>query len=98
MKKTEYRRTKKESADVALHDVMDPFTAGGSGGVVSFCVHGREERTSPGAYTPSRIIKALRTGLPIRELEDLQSNLDVPMEQLVPMLGISKATLHRRKA
>jgi putative toxin-antitoxin system antitoxin component (TIGR02293 family) len=30
-------------------------------------------------------------------LADLQTSLDVPMERLVPMLGISKATLHRRK-
>jgi putative toxin-antitoxin system antitoxin component (TIGR02293 family) len=40
----------------------------------------------------------LRVGLPVKELNDLQATLDVPMEKLVPMLGISKATLHRRKA
>jgi putative toxin-antitoxin system antitoxin component (TIGR02293 family) len=40
----------------------------------------------------------LRVGLPVQELEDLQASLDVPMEKLFPMLGISKATLHRRKA
>jgi putative toxin-antitoxin system antitoxin component (TIGR02293 family) len=31
-------------------------------------------------------------------LDALQASLAVPMEKLVPMLGISKATLHRRKA
>jgi putative toxin-antitoxin system antitoxin component (TIGR02293 family) len=31
-------------------------------------------------------------------LIELQASLKVPMEKLVPRLGISKATLHRRKA
>lgn len=34
----------------------------------------------------------------MQELRDLQISLAVPMERLFPMLGISKATLHRRKA
>ncbi|HEY8902727.1 MAG TPA: antitoxin Xre/MbcA/ParS toxin-binding domain-containing protein, partial [Chthoniobacterales bacterium] len=38
-----------------------------------------------------------RAGLPFRELQELQSSLAVPVDQLAPMLGISKATLHRRK-
>lgn len=29
-------------------------------------------------------------------LDELRGKLDLPMEKLVPMLGISKATLHRR--
>jgi len=37
-------------------------------------------------------------GLPVGELDELQTALALPMEKLVPMLGISKATLHRRKA
>ncbi|OYW21766.1 MAG: hypothetical protein B7Z52_00435 [Burkholderiales bacterium 12-64-5] len=37
-------------------------------------------------------------GLPVRELNDLRASLDLPLERLVPMLGISKATLHRRMA
>ncbi len=44
------------------------------------------------------LIQSLKTGLPIRELNDLQRHLGVPIEQLAPMLGISRATLHRRKA
>ena len=50
------------------------------------------------AFTPSKLIAALRVGLPVQELMDLQASLKVPMEKLVPRLGISKATLHRRKA
>jgi putative toxin-antitoxin system antitoxin component (TIGR02293 family) len=49
-------------------------------------------------YTPDALLKVLHQGLPFAELEALQSILEVPMEKLAPMLGISKATLHRRKA
>lgn len=49
-----------------------------------------------GGVTP--LIQSLRSGLPFAELDDLQQNLGMPMEKLVPLLGISKATLHRRKA
>jgi putative toxin-antitoxin system antitoxin component (TIGR02293 family) len=45
----------------------------------------------------ANLIQSLKNGLPIRELDDLQRHLDVPIEQLAPMLGISRATLHRRK-
>jgi putative toxin-antitoxin system antitoxin component (TIGR02293 family) len=51
-----------------------------------------------GGIAASKLIKMIQAGLPARELKDLQTNLDVPMEKLVPMLGISKATLHRRMA
>ena len=43
------------------------------------------------------MIELLHAGLPVRELDDLQASLAVPMEKLIPMLGISKATFHRRK-
>lgn len=49
-------------------------------------------------YSPDKLISALRKGLPFGELETLQASLEVPMEKLAAMLGISKATLHRRKA
>ena len=64
-------------------------------GIVSICVFG----TLGGGkgFGVSKLIESLKAGLPVRELDDLRSNLDLPMERLVPMLGISKATLHRRK-
>jgi putative toxin-antitoxin system antitoxin component (TIGR02293 family) len=65
-------------------------------GIVNFCVHGPIGLASD--FTPAKLIEALRVGLPVQELEDLQATLDVPLEKLFPMLGISKATLHRRKA
>jgi putative toxin-antitoxin system antitoxin component (TIGR02293 family) len=67
-------------------------------GVVSHCVHGSGGKIAAGGFTASRLIEALRAGLPVYELDALQHSLAVPMEKLVPMLGISKATLHRRKA
>jgi putative toxin-antitoxin system antitoxin component (TIGR02293 family) len=65
------------------------------GGVVSYCVHGT---TGEMTFPPARLVEVLRVGLPVQELNDLQATLAVPMDKLVPMLGISKATLHRRKA
>ena len=63
-------------------------------GVVSYCVHGPRGKR---AFPPSKLVEALRVGLPVGELNYLQATLGVPMEKLVPMLGISKATFHRRK-
>jgi|SRR4051812_40904740 putative toxin-antitoxin system antitoxin component (TIGR02293 family) len=67
-------------------------------GVVSYCVYGPGDKISASDFTTPKLIKVLQVGLPVRELNDLQVTLEVPMEKLVPMLGISKATLHRRKA
>jgi putative toxin-antitoxin system antitoxin component (TIGR02293 family) len=67
-------------------------------GVVSYCVHGATGKITASDFTPSKLIEVLRVGLPVQELNDLQACLDVPMDKLFPMLGISKATLHRRKA
>ena len=47
---------------------------------------------------PAMLIAHVRGGLPVSELDALQNTLDVPIDQLAPKLGISKATLHRRKA
>jgi putative toxin-antitoxin system antitoxin component (TIGR02293 family) len=67
------------------------------GGVVRYWVHGPSGKLAAHQFTSSKLIKALKAGLPVTELDDLQSNLDLPMDKLAPMLGISKATLHRRK-
>lgn len=64
-------------------------------GIVSYCVHGPTGKLS---FPSSKMVELLRAGLPVQELNDLQAALAVPMDKLVPMLGISKATLHRRKA
>ena len=41
--------------------------------------------------------EVLQVGLPVNELTVLQASLAVPADKLAPMLGISKATFHRRK-
>ncbi len=46
---------------------------------------------------PAHTIQAIRDGLSLRELLDLQEALDVPLAALAARIGISKATLHRRK-
>ncbi len=67
-------------------------------GVVSYCVHGATGKTKASSLNPTKLVEVLRAGLPVQELMELQASLRVPMEKLVPKLGISKATLHRRKA
>ena len=63
--------------------------------VVSACI--LTPSTKEGGLSASTVIRSLKEGLPVQELEDLRRGLDVPMDRLAPMLGISKATLHRRK-
>ena len=48
--------------------------------------------------TPVKLIHAVQAGLPVRALEVLQASLAVPMDKLGSILGISKATLHRRRS
>jgi putative toxin-antitoxin system antitoxin component (TIGR02293 family) len=69
----------------------------GSGLVKSF-VCGSTGKTATSKITPSQLIGLIQVGLPVLELINLQKSLAVPMDKLVPMLGISKATLHRRMA
>lgn len=66
-------------------------------GVVEFCAQGSFTLSTTSHYTPAKLVSVLQVGLPFRELEDLQTRLAVPTERLAPMLGISKATFHRRK-
>ena len=48
-------------------------------------------------FSPAQMISVINAGLPIQELNLLQAGLGLPMEKLVPKLGMSKATFHRRK-
>jgi putative toxin-antitoxin system antitoxin component (TIGR02293 family) len=72
---------------------MRKIAKSAGGGVVDFCIHGQQTT----AFTPSSMIEVIQIGLPIKELDALQTSLGVPIETLAPKLGISKATLHRRK-
>ena len=93
------RRPKKSSGTGGAHGKSRPRGGGNkTSRVVNFCVHGPSRKIAAADFTPSKLIEVVRVGLPVRELDDLRASLAVPMEKLVPLLGISKATLHRRKA
>ena len=78
-----------------VHQKTGPWSVKKAGvGVVKSLIHGPTGKT----VSSSSLIQAVQTGLPVQELDDLQATLAVPLEKLVPKLGISKATLHRRKA
>lgn len=69
-------------------------------GVVEVCVRGGARKSNapmPRRFAPSELIEIIQSGLPVGELEALRESLDLPMEKLAPRLGLSKATLHRRK-
>lgn len=66
-------------------------------GVVNFFVHGPLKKAAEADFASGNLVRALEVGLPVTELLVLQASLDVPAERLAPMLGISKATFHRRK-
>ncbi len=42
-------------------------------------------------------IERIRAGLSFRSVENLQKALNIPMDKIATTLGISRATLHRRK-
>ncbi len=66
-------------------------------GVVEFCVQGSAVSETAIRFNPSELVAVLEVGLPFRELEALQTRLSVSSEKLAPMLGLSKATFHRRR-
>lgn len=47
---------------------------------------------------PAQVVERVQAGLAFHELEALREGLDVPMDRLSTNLGLSRATLHRRKA
>src|SRR5690606_5312025 len=76
--------------------------------VHSYVGHLREEnlpRKDPGtlqeappvADGPADLVAMIRRGLPMAEFHALATWLKVTEEELAPLLGISRATLHRRK-
>ena len=66
--------------------------------VVKACIFGPSGMRSASPPTASILIESLKKGLPLSELELLRISLNLPMDRLAPLLGISIATLHRRKA
>jgi putative toxin-antitoxin system antitoxin component (TIGR02293 family) len=66
-------------------------------GIVQYWLHGSVSEDAVGELSPAMLIGKLKAGLPMQELDELRRGLDLPMDKLAPRLGISKATLHRRK-
>ncbi len=68
--------------------------AGSSKGVVALQLRRPAPESKAGA---NELVSVVRAGLEFVELEALRAQFDFPMEQLATKLGISRATLHRRK-
>ncbi len=54
------------------------------------------KQTHPMA-TVHQQISRIHAGLSFRAVQNLQKALDVPLERVASVLGMSRATLHRRK-
>src|SRR2546430_17273513 len=50
-----------------------------------------------GTATIHQQISRIHAGLSFRAVQNLQKALDVPLERVASVLGMSRATLHRRK-
>jgi len=87
-------KVKKELPLEAEQELPEP----GASGVVGDYLRESAAMEPPPAATPARLIQAINQGLPFQELDALQEGLAIPMDRLASRLGISKATLHRRKA
>jgi putative toxin-antitoxin system antitoxin component (TIGR02293 family) len=66
-------------------------------GIVATHIHGPQTRAAAALRELPAVIGAVQSGLPFAEVEALRVGLDIPLERLAPKLGLSKATLHRRK-
>ena len=64
-------------------------------GVIDWQIHGGD--LNSGEFSSGKLIAAIGAGLPVAELEVLRASLDLPMEKLASKLGISIATIQRRK-
>jgi putative toxin-antitoxin system antitoxin component (TIGR02293 family) len=91
--------SKKSSGTGVIHEKGGQWRGKKAGaGVVSYYIRGARRKLPSVDFRTPKLIKVLQAGLPVQELNDLQATLEVPMDRLAPLLGISKATLHRRKA
>ncbi len=58
-------------------------------------LHIATEKPNP---PPAEVVQVVQAGLDFAELEALREQLDLPLDRLAEQLGLSRATLHRRKA
>ncbi len=57
----------------------------------------KEPKHSMNGAGPHHLVRKVENGLKFRELENLRAQLGLPLDQVGEKLGISRATLHRRK-
>jgi putative toxin-antitoxin system antitoxin component (TIGR02293 family) len=67
------------------------------GGIVATHIHGPKSKSAAALCELTAVMGAVQAGLPFAEVEALRTALDLPLDKLAPKLGLSKATLHRRK-
>jgi putative toxin-antitoxin system antitoxin component (TIGR02293 family) len=59
---------------------------------------GTEFGQTAAAASPERLVERIRVGLGWADAERLRARLGLPLDALAPLLGVSRATLHRRRA
>lgn len=74
---------------------MKQATKAKPGGKGFVALHVASKKSNP---LPDKVVDVVQAGLDFGELEALREQLDLPMDQLTATLGLSRATLHRRKA
>lgn len=67
------------------------------GGIVHTHIHGPKTKSDAALRELPAVFGAVQAGLPFAEVEALRVGLDLPLDKLASKLGLSKATLHRRK-
>ena len=72
-------------------------TSPGKTGVVLRCLGSAKKRGRGEGMSTPHLIEQVRAGLAYSELEDLQASLALPMDRLAAQVGLSRATLQRRK-
>lgn len=66
-------------------------------GIVASHIHGPKSKAGLALRELPAVIGAVQAGLPFAEVEALRAGLALPLDKLAPKLGLSKATLHRRR-
>ena len=93
-------RSSCRAASLAKTSTRVSFEAGGKPapcGMVEGLVNRNRHPEARAWWGAAQFIEVVKAGLPVMELEVLQASLGLPMDKLVPKLGMSKATFHRRK-
>ena len=89
--------TKSPVQSKSRQEISAPVVSASAPQVLSECAGVVNAYALGKGFGSAYLIRSLKAGLPFQELDDLRNKLGLSMEKLVPLLGISKATLHRRK-